>query len=149
MLRCRRKRYKSLSIVAVFLSISSFIVIMLRWRGPINVWESLYIFSATFAVGLLNSSQFIGLSAAVEKSRLATTISIFYLSQQLGMMIGASGSSALLRTAFRDALSMNLRDHVDSSRVSSSRVVNLPSAPRRLHILLSKAPAKGAVRESD
>ena len=113
------------------------------------MWESLYIFSASFAVGLLNSSQFIGLSAAVEKSRLATTISIFYLSQQLGMMIGASGSSALLRTAFRDALSMNLRDRVDSSRVSSSRVVNLPSAPRRLHILLSKGPAKGAVRESD
>ncbi len=67
-----KKKYKSLSIVAVFLSISSFVVIMLRWRG---VWESLYIFPARVAVGLLKSSQFIGLSAAVEKSRVVNLLS--------------------------------------------------------------------------
>ena len=86
------------------LSIAAFVTIALRWRGPINVWESLYILPAAMGVGLLNSSQFIGLSATAQKEQLATTISTFFLSQQLGMMIGASVSAALLRNVFRSSL---------------------------------------------
>lgn len=115
---CRTKRYKVMSIIAAAISITSLIVILLRWHGRINVWESLYIFPVSLGVGLLNSSQFIGLSAAVEKSQLATTITVFFLSQQIGLMIGASASSALLRSAFRNALEKALRDRNDSSSVS-------------------------------
>ncbi|KAL9127025.1 MAG: hypothetical protein Q9217_004014 [Psora testacea] len=90
---------------------------MLRWRGHISVWESLEILPASLGVGLLNSSQFIGLSAAVEKSHLATAISIFFLSQQIGMMIGASASAALLRYGFRDALIQKLTDWPDRNSI--------------------------------
>lgn len=62
------------------------------------------------AIGLLNSSQFIALSAAVEKVQLATTISTFSLAQQLGMLVGASGSAALLRMVFRKGLVKRLFD---------------------------------------
>ena len=93
---------------------------MLRWRGRINIWDSLEIFPASLGVGLLNSSQFIGLSAAVDKAHMATTISIFFLSQQIGMMIGASGSAALLRQGFRDALVHKLRGWPDRSQVRIS-----------------------------
>ena len=96
----------------------SYVLILLRWRGPINVWESLYIFPASFGVGLLNSSQFIAVSAAVDKTQLATTISIFFLSQQIGLMIGASGSGALLQKTFRTALEKSLGDRADASEVS-------------------------------
>ena len=82
------------------------------------MWESLYIFPASFGVGLLNSSQFVAISAAVEKPQLATTISIFFLSQQMGMMIGASGSGALLQRTFRNALVKNLGDHAEMSEVN-------------------------------
>lgn len=108
-----------MSIVAGTVSITSFVTILLRWHGRIIVWESLYIFPASLGVGLLNSSQFIGLSAAVERSHLATTISVFFLSQQIGMMIGASASSALLRRVFRAALVKNMGDRKDISQVSS------------------------------
>lgn len=91
---------------------------MLRWRGRISIWESLEILPASLGVGLLNSSQFIGLSAAVEKSHLATAISIFFLSQQIGMMVGASTSAALLRHGFRDALVQKLTDWPDRNQVS-------------------------------
>ena len=93
---------------------------MFRWRGRINVWESLEILPASLGVGLLNSSQFIGLSAAVEKSHLATAISIFFLSQQIGMMVGASASAALLRQGFRDALVKDLPDLPDRNIVSTA-----------------------------
>ena len=82
------------------------------------MWESLYIFPASFGVGLLNSSQFVAVSAAVEKPQLATTISIFFLSQQMGMMIGASGSGALLQRTFRNALVKNLGDSAEMGEVS-------------------------------
>ena len=82
------------------------------------MWESLYIFPASFGVGLLNSSNFVAVSAAVERPQLATTISIFFLSQQLGMMIGASGSGALLQRAFRNALTKSLGDSAERREVS-------------------------------
>ena len=107
---------------AVFLCIISFIVIMLRWRGRINVWESFYIFPASLGVGMLNSSQFTGLAASVEKSELATAVSTFYLSQQIGLMIGAGGSAALLRRTFRDALMVNLSGFPNADKVSGSKV---------------------------
>ena len=96
----------------------SYVLILLRWRGPINLWESLYILPASFGVGLLNSSQFVGVSAAVERPQLATTLSLFFLSQQMGMMIGASGSGALLQRTFRSALMKSLGGHAERSEVS-------------------------------
>ncbi|KAK0513525.1 hypothetical protein JMJ35_004511 [Cladonia borealis] len=114
----RTKRYKVVSIMAATTGVLSFFLILFRWRGPINTWESLYIFPASFGVGLLNSSQFVAISASVEKPQLATTISIFFLSQQMGMMIGASGSGALLQRTFRNALEKTLGDHAGMSEVS-------------------------------
>ena len=99
------------------------------------MWESLYIFPASFGVGLLNSSQFVGVSAAVEKSQLATTISIFFLSQQMGIMTGASGSGALLQKTFRNVLEKRLGDSAQKSEVInfyctlifSRRILPLPT----------------------
>ena len=99
------------------------------------MWESLYIFPASFGVGLLNSSQFVGVSATVEKSQLATTISIFFLSQQMGLMTGASGSGALLQKTFRNVLEKRLGDSAQESEVInfyctlffSRRILPLPT----------------------
>ena len=109
---------------------------MLRWRGRINVWESLlYVFSASLGVGMLNSSQFIGLAASIEKPQLATAVSLFYLSQQMGLMIGASGSAALLRTSFRNALVKNLGHSADGKQVS---LLKSPSILSRQSLLRTK-----------
>lgn len=98
------------------------------------MWESLYIFPASFGVGLLNSSQFVAISAAVEKPQLATTISIFFLSQQMGMMIGASGSGALLQRTFQNALVKNLGDHAGKGGVSTcNRALISPEGCFRFH----------------
>ena len=104
--------------MAATIGVVGFVLILIRWRGAINIWESLYIFPASFGVGLLNSSQFVAISASVEKPQLATTISIFFLSQQMGMMIGASGSGALLQRTFRNALENTLGNHAGMSEVS-------------------------------
>ena len=83
------------------------------------MWESLYVFPATFGIGILISSLFVGISAAVEKPQQATAISLYFLSQQLGVMIGASGSGALLQKTFRDALEGTLGVSAAKSEVSN------------------------------
>jgi hypothetical protein len=40
----RSGRYKTLIILAVTLSSFSYLLLMLRWHGNTNIWESLYIF---------------------------------------------------------------------------------------------------------
>ena len=121
----RTKRSKAVSLVASTLSIAALATILLRWRGPINIWESFYILPAAVGVGMLNSSQFIALSAAVEKSRLATSISLFFLSLQLGQMIGASVSAVLLTSVFRDTLIKKLGSDEKSLQVGTMKQSNL------------------------
>ncbi|KAL8873070.1 MAG: hypothetical protein Q9174_001408 [Haloplaca sp. 1 TL-2023] len=136
----RTKRYKLLSIVASSLCTASFILILLRWHGRISIWESLEPFPAALGVGLLNSTQFVGVSAAVERPLLAKAISVFFLSQQIGMIVGAGGSSALLRRVFRDGLVKNLgherhgkqtvKDLLDHTRA----FVDLPEMLKRVAV---------------
>ena len=113
----RTKRLKVLSIVAAILCVLGFVVILFRWHGRINVWESLYIFPTSFGLGILNSSQFVGVSAGVDKRHVASTISIYTLSQQIGMILGAGGSSALVRRVFRDTLVQRLGMRMDREQV--------------------------------
>ena len=83
----RTKRYKVMAIFTGLVDITSFVTILLRWRGPISAWKSLYIFPAGFAVVLLNASQLIALGAAVETKHMAQAIGLFTLSQRLGMLL--------------------------------------------------------------
>ncbi len=73
----------------------------LHWQGPINVWESLYIIFTSLGVGIVNSTQFVALTLGAPKERMALMVSLFLLSQQVGNMVGTSGSAALLHTVFR------------------------------------------------
>lgn len=47
--------------------IVTYIPILLRWRGPINVWYTLYISPPSFGIGLLTLLQFVRWAAAVER----------------------------------------------------------------------------------
>ena len=93
---------------------------MLRWRGRINVWESLELFPASLGLGMLSSSQFVGLSASVDKDQQANTTSLFFLGQQIGMMIAASGSATLSREGFRRSLARKLDGWPNGLDVSSA-----------------------------
>ena len=115
---CRYRRCKLLSIGGATLCVAGFSTIAFRWRGPLGFWESLEILPSSFGVGLLNSSQFIALSAGIDKSDLATALSIFFMSQQIGMMIGASASAAILRKGFHDSLTDKLSDFPDRQEVN-------------------------------
>jgi hypothetical protein len=67
---------------------------------------------------MLVSTQFIGLSASAPKSRLATSISIFYLGQQLGIILGIVAAAVLLRIELYKTLMRRLANYPDKEWAS-------------------------------
>lgn len=94
-------------------------LILLRWRQGTNAWEgSLYAFPSGLGSGMILSTQFIGLSTSAPKDQLATSISIYYLSQQVGTIVGISVTAAVLRGAFQNTLMRELGDVPGKAEVS-------------------------------
>ena len=69
---------------------------------------------------MILSTQFIGLSASAPKPQTATAVSTYYLSQQVGILVGVGASAAILRMDFRNALLRQLENYSDRDWVSDS-----------------------------
>ncbi|KAJ5762888.1 MFS general substrate transporter [Penicillium manginii] len=62
--------------------------------------------------GMLLSAQFIALSIWSPQEQMASATAVYYLSQQIGLIIGTSVSTAALQRLFGYRLEMNLVDIV-------------------------------------
>ncbi|OBT44202.1 hypothetical protein VE00_04811 [Pseudogymnoascus sp. WSF 3629] len=97
--------YKKLSIISLFFCIANSVAILVRWPHTIGVWEGIM---TTFPFGLFGgialSAQFIGLYQCSSKQYMATAISMYYMSQQIGVALGISISSGLLKHQFHVTL---------------------------------------------
>ncbi|KAK3291893.1 major facilitator superfamily domain-containing protein [Chaetomium fimeti] len=101
----RSGRYKTLIIIAVALSSFSYLLLMLRWHGNTNFWESLYIFPSGFGTGVAQSAVFVSLQAVVaDPSHLAPAISFMYLISTVALTIGLPLSNAVMQTVLRRVL---------------------------------------------
>ncbi|KAF6830412.1 major facilitator superfamily transporter [Colletotrichum plurivorum] len=89
-------RYKSLLVLATVSSSISYVLLLLRWHGDTNVWESLYILPGGLGAGLVQSAGFISVQAAVNPKHKAAVTSGVFLTVQIGMIIGLSSVSAVM-----------------------------------------------------
>ncbi|KAK4152204.1 major facilitator superfamily domain-containing protein [Chaetomidium leptoderma] len=103
-------RYKTLIILAVTLSSSSYLLLMLRWHGNTSIWESLYIFPSGLGTGTAQSALFVSLQAAIpDPARLlAPAISFMYLSSTVAVTVGLPLSNAVMQTVLRRSLRARL-----------------------------------------
>ncbi|KAE8391853.1 major facilitator superfamily domain-containing protein [Aspergillus alliaceus] len=104
----RTKRYKTMTIVSLGSTVLLSILIYIRYRDGCFTWELFYLFPSGVANGVLFSTQFIGMSLTVPKERLATSIGIYYLSQQLGFIVGPAASVAVVQRLFASRVSDGL-----------------------------------------
>ena len=72
--------------------------------------QSLSTFPFALFAGVVLSTQFIGLYLCAPKQYMATAISMYYMSQQIGIAIGISLCSNLLKSRFKSTLVTNLAD---------------------------------------
>lgn len=117
----RSGRYKSLIIWAVTCSSSGYLLLMLRWHGNTNWFESLYIFPGGFGMGVASSALFISLQAVIDPVHMAPAVSFMYLMQTVWMAIGLPTANAIMQTMLRRKLSIRLLklgyDNVDVAEV--------------------------------
>ncbi|CAG8260874.1 unnamed protein product [Penicillium nalgiovense] len=98
------------TIVGLMLAITSFSLILIRWTifEP-QFLEILYIFPGYFGMGMVLSSQFAALAAARPEQNAATSVTTYYLAQQLGLMTGITIAKALLIKEIKRGLNVALR----------------------------------------
>ncbi|KAE8154397.1 major facilitator superfamily domain-containing protein [Aspergillus avenaceus] len=104
----RTKRYKMLAMIGPCLGMLTAILIFVRYREGCFTWEVLYLSLFGFSNGILFSTQFMGMSLAAPSDRLATSIGIYYLSQQIGFILGPASSVAIVQRLFANKLSEGL-----------------------------------------
>ncbi|KAF5855778.1 hypothetical protein ETB97_008439 [Aspergillus alliaceus] len=104
----RSKRYRTMTVIAVGGAIVTYLLIFIRWRTGCYLWELVYLFPNGMAIGILFTTQFIGMSLDVPKEHLSTCITTYYLFQQLGNVVGPSTNVAIVQRVFLGQLKKNL-----------------------------------------
>ncbi|RDL37138.1 uncharacterized protein BP5553_04571 [Venustampulla echinocandica] len=102
--------YRLVIWVSLTLSNASFFAIFLRWRGSTGWLECLYGFPVGLGFGVSLSAAFIALTARLDPSEVAVSTSGFYLSLNLGSLIGVSFASLLVQASVQRTLLENLKD---------------------------------------
>ncbi|OMP88520.1 putative MFS-type transporter, partial [Diplodia seriata] len=101
----RFHRYRRPSFICTVVAIVGYALVAIRWRNGLeNAAELLYIFVGGAAFGWTLSAQFVGMSRFTPRRHAAEGITAYYLSQQLGSILGTNLSTKLLRNLFRRGL---------------------------------------------
>lgn len=104
----RTGRYKRLAFFATLSASFGFSLLIVRWHGNTNWWESLYIFPCGFAMGTMQSALFISIQAGVEPAYSAISASMLYLVLPIGNVVGLAVASAVLQGRLRQGLGQRL-----------------------------------------
>lgn len=115
---CRTGRYRLPTVGAAVVASIGYLLLILRWHGNTNIWESLYIIPGGFGTGVALSTTFIALTASIASSDMAIAAAGLYQAQNIGVVVGLSITSAILQGTLRPMLDWRLNGFKDKSTVS-------------------------------
>ncbi|KDE85424.1 putative transporter [Aspergillus oryzae 100-8] len=107
-IKSRWKRYRTMTAIAVSGAVLTYLLIFIRWRNGCHLWEVVYLLPNGIAIGILFTTQFIGMSLGAPNESLTTCITTYYLAQQLGNIIGPAMNVAVVQRVFMRKLEKNL-----------------------------------------
>ncbi|TLD37309.1 multidrug resistance protein [Venturia nashicola] len=113
----RNGRYKVLAATAPLIAATCYVLLILRWHGNTNFWESLYIIPGGFGTGMAEASTFIGLSASVTPEFQAIAIGGLFLASNIGTIIGLAGSSAIAESSLQRELTKGLAGYPNKEKI--------------------------------
>lgn len=102
--------YRKVSLIGVAACVASLTVMIIRWANGIKGVEVYYGFPWAVGCGILLSAQFLALAVRSPPEQMANATAIYCLVQQVGQIVGTSGSTAALQQLFRLRLGVNLDD---------------------------------------
>jgi hypothetical protein len=96
-----------------------YLLITFRWGANWQLpGEWLYSLPAGLGLGAVLACTFTGLTISTEQSLQATAICIYYLSQQVGGIIGTAVSTVALHSTFKSTLAGFLQNVPNKEKVS-------------------------------
>ncbi|KKY25731.1 putative efflux pump antibiotic resistance protein [Phaeomoniella chlamydospora] len=104
----RTGRYKFLAVSSGIVASIAYALLLARWRGHTGLLESLYIFPGGLGTGIVQSVVFISMTAALEHKEIAMGTSGLFQLLNVGLVVGITGSSSILKTVFREQLLRNI-----------------------------------------
>jgi predicted MFS family arabinose efflux permease len=139
----RTGRYKRLMVLATICSSFSYLLLLLRWHGNTNIFESLDILPAGFGMGVVQSAVFISVQASVHPANKAAATSGMWLSTSIGMILGLACISAVVTETMKWDLNAALRasglDEIARRKVSRPEVISLPDHNSHLSQIIEAA----------
>lgn len=118
----RTNGYKCLCIAAAILSVWVYMLITVRWGATEQFsWEWLYSMPAGLSLGIVLACTFTGLTVSTEPSLYGTAICLYYLSQQVGNIIGTAVSTVAIHSVFKATLTGALQDLPRRDEVNNSQ----------------------------
>lgn len=117
MIITKTHRYKKLTAFGNFIGIVGFSLILARWRGDIGWPDSLYVTLPGMGMGILQSTTFIHLAASLDHSEIAIASASWFLAQNIGVLVGASFSTATINYVLGMALDRALEGVADKNEV--------------------------------
>ncbi|KAI2818571.1 hypothetical protein CBS115989_5055 [Aspergillus niger] len=96
----RTKRYKKMSLASAAISIVASTLLFFSWHFDRPVWETLLVIPMSTPIGIIISGEFIGMTGRAPQEDMASCVGAYYLSQQLGVILGGSFAPLLVRMGF-------------------------------------------------
>jgi MFS family permease len=104
----RTGRYKVMVLIATISASIGYFLLIVRWHGSTNWFESLYIFPCGFAMGVVQSALFISVQAGIQPEFAAIAASMLYLTSPTGSVAGLAVASAVLQGTLKQGLGQRL-----------------------------------------
>jgi MFS family permease len=104
----RTGRYKVMVLIATTSASIGYFLLIVRWHGGTNWFESLYIFPCGFAMGVVQSALFISVQAGIQPEFAAIAASMLYLTSPTGSVAGLAVASAVLQGTLKQGLGQRL-----------------------------------------
>ncbi|KAK4652045.1 hypothetical protein QC762_607860 [Podospora pseudocomata] len=134
--------YRLITNIAAILSNLSFLAIFLRWRGVTHWGETFYGFPIGVSFGVSLSAAFIALTSGLESSQVAVATSGFYLSMNIGSLLGVSTASLLIASFVESTLRDKLPDLPDKEQIIRDVLSNfdaIDGLPEKIADIVLKA----------
>ncbi|KAI0453599.1 major facilitator superfamily transporter [Xylaria acuta] len=100
--------YKAVILGSSLFSSIGYALLVVRWVGNTNWWESMYIVLGGFGAGMSGSSVFVSLNAVVEPAHKAVVTSGLQLAIPIGMLLGVTVGSAVMLDVVQRVLDKKL-----------------------------------------
>lgn len=101
-------RYKGLTIFASAAASVGYLLILLRWHGTTHWTELIYFLLGGFGSGVIQSTSFVHLAASLDQSEIAIAGTCLYLTQNIFMLVGIQGATAVLQPHLKASLERDL-----------------------------------------